>query len=191
ALAGTSAVAGPFFLALMKTTTTTKIIAAVVALLITSGAIHYCKDLQTAQPKAGAQPAALARARASQPTADVARPPAAAARPLPPALRPSVLSAEAPRTYDQAALKAAREKQEKFWQRIDQLALMGDPLKVQELLLSEYGIRLSVDEIRTLQERGQKGFRFGVVELWASNQPQEALAWAASAIAEPNVGGGD
>src|SRR5205814_3069141 len=195
-LAGTSAVASPFFLALMKTTTTTKIIAAVAALAIASGTIRYFtrKDLQTTQPKAGGQPAAaVARAGASQPTPDVARPLATAARPSSPALRPSALPPEAkvPQAYDQAALKAALEKQEKFWQRIDQLALMGDPLKVQELLLSEYGIRLSVDEIHTLQERGQKGFRFGVIELWASKQPQEALAWAASALAEPNGGGGD
>src|SRR5439155_16752941 len=100
-------------------------------------------------------------------------------------------AAKAPRAYDVAALKAAREKQEKFWQRIDQLALMGDPLKAQELLRSEYGIHLSVDELRKLQDKGPKGFRFGVIELWAARQPQEALAWAASVLAEPNGGGGD
>ena len=61
-----------------------------------------------------------------------------------------------------------------------QFALMGDPLKVQELLKSEYGIQLSVDEIRTLQSRGQKGFGLGIMQLWPANQPQEALAWAAS-----------
>jgi len=41
------------------------------------------------------------------------------------------------------------EKQMKFWQRVWQLALMTDPLKVQEIFSSEYGIRLSVDEIHT------------------------------------------
>src|SRR5207249_4182291 len=117
-----------------------------------------------------------------------------AARPSPATLRPSALSADAKaptQVYDEAALKAAREKLVKFQQRIGQLALMTDPLKVQELLFSEYGIRLSMDEIRTLQERGPKGFSFGVIELWAAKQPQEALTWAASALVEPNRVGVD
>jgi len=194
ALAGTSASGTSLFLALMKTTTTTKIIGAVAAaLLITSSTVRYFtrEDVRTAQPKTGDPPApAAARADDSQATPGTAGTPAARSRRAP---GPSPVSGEAkaPPAYDEAALKAAREKQEKFWQRIEQLALMGDPLKAQELLLSEYGIHLSVDEIRQLQEKGLKGFRFGVIELWASRQPQEALAWAASALAEPNGGGGD
>ena len=68
----------------------------------------------------------------------------------------------------------------KFQQRIGQLALMTDTLKVQEILNSEYGIQLSEDEVRTLQGCVPKIFTFRVIELWASKQPQEALAWAAS-----------
>jgi len=198
ALAGTSAVGTSIFLALMKTTTTTKIIAAAAAaLLITSGAVHYLtsEHAQNAQPHAGDQPApAVARADQSQSMSDVARTPATAARPSPATLSPSALAAGAKpptQVYDEAALKAAREKLVKFQQRIYQLALMTNPLKVQELLLSEYGIRLSVDEIRTLQERGPKGFNFGVIEFWAAKQPQEALAWAASTLSGPNNGGVD
>jgi RNA polymerase sigma factor (sigma-70 family) len=194
ALAGTSAVGASLFLALMKTTTTAKIIiAAAAALILTSGTVHYLTrtDVQTVPPKAANQPASgVARPVGSQSTSDVARTPAV---PSPPTLRSSPISekAKAPPVDDEATLKTAREKLVKFRQRIGQLALMTDPLKVQELLLSEYGIRLSVDEIRTLQERGQKGFSFGVIELWASKQPQEALAWAASALTDPNQAGVD
>ena len=77
-------------------------------------------------------------------------------------------------------------------QRMGQLALMNDPLKVQELLINEYGIRLSVEEIRTTPgSAGKKDSRFGVIELWAAKQPQEALAWAASALSDPMRGGAD
>jgi hypothetical protein len=72
------------------------------------------------------------------------------------------------------------EKLIKFHQRINQLALMTDTLKVQEILDSEYGIQLSEDEVRSLQGCVPKIFTFRVIELWASKQPQEALAWAAS-----------
>jgi hypothetical protein len=78
------------------------------------------------------------------------------------------------------------EKLMKFWQRVWQLALMTDSLKVQELFSSEYGIRLSLDEIRALQRRGLKGFSFGVIHLWGVKQPREALAWAASTFSWPN-----
>ena len=194
ALAGTSTAGSSLFLALMKTTTTKIVVGVAAALLITSGTVRYFTrvDVRNARPKAGDRTTfAVARADKSQSRPDVGRIPATpSARTLP----PSGLSAEgrvSASVYDEAALKTAREKQEKFWQRIDQLALMGDPVKVQELLRSEYGINLSVDEVRQLKERGPKGFRFGVVELWASRQPQEALAWAASTLADLNGGGAD
>ena len=191
ALAGASEAS--LFIALMKTTTTTKIVAAGAALLITWGAVRQFarKEVPSAPPTARKQAApAATKAEGSQST------PAIAGTPAPRSPRtsgpvPHSAEVKAAPVYDEAALKAARERPGKFWARIDKLALMGDPLKVQELLLSEYGIRLSVDEIRNLQERGQKGFRFGVVELWASKQPQEALAWAASALPEPNRVGAD
>ena len=78
------------------------------------------------------------------------------------------------------------EKLMKFWQRVWQLALMTDPLKVQQIFSSEYGIHLSIDEIRMLQRRGPKGFSFGVIHLWGAKQPHEALAWAASTLSWPN-----
>lgn len=191
ALAGTSVVGTSLFVALMKTTTTTKIVvAATAALLVTSGTIHYFtrEDVQTAQPKAADQPATpVARGDSLQSTPDVAGTPALVSRRTP-GSSPVSGEAKAPPTYDEAALRAAREKQQQFFQRMGQLALMGEPLKVQEILLSEYGIRLSVDEIRTLQERGPKGFNFGVIELWASRQHQEALSWAASTISPSGVG---
>jgi len=195
AVAGTCAVGIPLSLGLMKTTTSTKIIvAAAAALLITSGTVHYLsrQDAQNAQTKTGVQPTpVVATADKTQSTSEVARPSAGAPfRPSTPTLRGSPFSTEPkpPPVYDEAALRAAREKLDKFFRRMEELALVGDPLKVQELLNAEYGIRLSVDELRQLQERGQKGFTFGVMELWAAKQPQDALAWAASTMSQ--TGGG-
>jgi DUF2934 family protein len=82
------------------------------------------------------------------------------------------------------------EKLMGFHQRICQLALMTDTLKVQEILGKEYGIRLSVDETRMLRGFAPKIFTFRVIELWASRQPREALAWAAS-ISWPQFTGVD
>jgi hypothetical protein len=82
------------------------------------------------------------------------------------------------------------EKLMKFHQRICQLALMTDTLKVQEILGKEYGIYLSVDEIRILRGFAPKIFTFRVIELWVAKQPQAALAWAAS-ISWPNMIGVD
>jgi hypothetical protein len=82
------------------------------------------------------------------------------------------------------------EKLMKFHQRICQLALMTDTLKVQEVLGKEYGIHLSVDETRMLRGFAPKIFTFRVIELWVAKQPQEALAWAAS-ISWPNMIGVD
>jgi len=72
------------------------------------------------------------------------------------------------------------EKFMKFHQRLGQLALMNDTLKVQEILGKEYGIHLSLHETRMLRGFAPKIFTFRVIDLWASKQPQEALAWAAS-----------
>src|SRR5215510_13617601 len=82
------------------------------------------------------------------------------------------------------------EKFMKFHQRLGQLALMNDTLKVQEILGKEYGINLSLHETRMLRGFAPKIFTFRVIELWASKQPQEALAWAAS-ISWPQSTGGD
>lgn len=194
-LAAAAPAGGSLVLALMKTTTTTKIAVAVAAaLLITTGTVHYLtrEPAPASRPQSGMGPtSAPVRPAAASPApgATPALTPRPAARAGGPP--PGAGEARSPRKYDAATLKAAREKQEKFWKRIDQFALMGDPARVQELLLGEYGIRLSVDEVRELQARGQKGFRFGVVERWASRQPQEALAWAATALSDPGVGAGD
>jgi RNA polymerase sigma factor (sigma-70 family) len=193
AVAGTCAVGVPLTLGLMKTTSTTTIIVAVAAaLLITSGTVYYVahKDVQSDQPRAGVQPnPVIVEADKAQSRYDVARPTTAApVRRSPRTPGPSPVSTEAKTpapVYDDDTLKAAREKQQKFVERLRQLALMGDPMKVQAILLNEYGIRLSADEIRQLQQRGEKGFMFGVNELWASRQPQEALAWAASVFSGP------
>jgi hypothetical protein len=182
----------------MKTTTTTTIVVAVAAaLLITSGTLYYVahKDVQSDQPKTVTMPGpVVATADKTQSASAVVRSsaPVLAVRPASRTQGPSTVSTEAKPSpvYDEAAQKAAREKLDKLWRRLRQLALMGDPPKVQGILLSEYGIRLSVDEIRQLQQRGEKGFTMGVYELWASRQPQEALAWAASVISESG-GGGD
>jgi Protein of unknown function (DUF2934) len=82
------------------------------------------------------------------------------------------------------------EKFMKFHQRIGQLALMTDTLKIQEILGKEYGIHLSLHETRMLRGFAPKIFTFRVIELWASKQPQEALAWAAS-ISWPQFTGVD
>jgi hypothetical protein len=82
------------------------------------------------------------------------------------------------------------EKFMKFHQRLGQLALMNDTLKVQEILGKEYGIHLSLHETRMLRGFAPKIFTFRVIELWASKQPQEALAWCAS-ISWPRFTGVD
>src|SRR6266511_1351123 len=196
AIAETSAASTSLVLGLMKTTTTTKtIVPAAVALLITSGTVHYFtrKDIQTAPPKAAEQPAPAAATGTPAGANGSGSAPAIASTPetVPPqSIRPSPSSekAKTTRVYDEAALKAAREKQARFFQRMAQLALMRDPLKAQEILLNDYGIHLYGDEFRQLQERGQKGFTFGIVEHWAATQPPEALAWAASVISESGGG---
>jgi hypothetical protein len=82
------------------------------------------------------------------------------------------------------------EKFMRFHQRIGQLALMTDTLKVQEILGKEYGIHLSLHETRMLRGFAPKIFTFRVIELWASKQPREALAWCAS-ISWPRFTGAD
>ena len=132
--------------------------------------------------------AALVGCSESVASRELAAAPAGRSSPRTPSTAPVSTEAKPRPTYDEAALSAARTKLEKFWRRMGELALVGDPLKAQELLSAEFGIRLTVDEIRQLQERGQKGFTFGVIELWGAKQPQEALAWGASAISESGVG---
>jgi hypothetical protein len=77
-------------------------------------------------------------------------------------------------------MKGRFEKLMRFHHRIGQLALMTDTLKIQEILSSEYGIRLSEDEVRTLRGYAPKIFTFRVIEIWGTKQPREALAWASS-----------
>src|SRR5215470_1471960 len=84
----------------------------------------------------------------------------------------------------------ASDKLMKFHRRIGQLALMTDTMKVREILGKEYGIHLSLHEIRMLRGFAPKIFTFRVIELWVAKQPQEALAWAAS-ISWPNMTGVD
>jgi RNA polymerase sigma factor (sigma-70 family) len=185
-LSSASALAGAstpsLFLALMKTTTATKIIVgAAAALLITTGTIQYLarENAQTAPSNLGGQPASAPATTPPQVTPNMAGTSATISQPVTSGSTVSLDSKAAP-AYDAAALKAASDKQKRFFERMGQFALMGDPLKVQELLKSEYGIQLSVDEIRKLQSRGQKGFGLGIMQLWPANQPQEALAWATS-----------
>src|SRR5882724_1129521 len=192
ALAGTSAAGTSLLLALMKTTTS-KIMLGAAALLVTSGTVFYftLKDFQTPEPKVGEQPA-LARIKAerSQSTQDISGTPPmpAVLSPRKSHLLPPAVSAKT-RTYDQVALKAAVEKYQRFVERLRGLALMGDSLKVQGILSGEYGIHFSLDEIRKLQRGGEKEFIFGIGQLWASKQPQEALAWAAS-VSSGSIGPG-
>jgi len=96
--------------------------------------------------------------------------------------------AKAPPVYDEVAQGVAHEKFTKFQRRTVQLALMTDTLKAQEILGSEYGIQLSVDEIRRLQQGGPKFFNIGVIELWVAKQPWEALGWVASTLTFPQHG---
>jgi RNA polymerase sigma factor (sigma-70 family) len=186
ALAGAST--SSLFLALMKTTTATKlIVAAAAALLITTGTIRYVTrdNFQTTPPNPMDQPAAPATtASPLQTTPNVAGTPAPVSQPATRGLAVSGDS-KAASAYDAVALKAASDQQKRFFERMGQFALMGDPLKVQELLKSEFGINLSVDEVRNLQRGGQKGFTQGMMDLWPAKQPQEALAWAATAYAGP------
>lgn len=106
------------------------------------------------------------------------------------ALKAEATSAEAkdPPVYGEAAQGFAHNKFVQFQRRISQLALMNDALKAQEILGGEYGIRLSLDEILTLQQEGPKFFNHGVIELWVAKQPQEALAWVALTLTWPQWG---
>jgi RNA polymerase sigma factor (sigma-70 family) len=190
ALASSSA--SPLLLTFMKTTTTTKILAGAAALVIAFGAVHQLtqKSVQTNPTEPDQPTPAVAKSsRARGATETAATPLTRPTREIR-SVAASAASKPSP-VYDEAALKIAREKQAKFFQRMGEIFLMGDTQKARELLLSEYGINLAVEEIRQLQERGQKGFTFGVIELWASRQPREALAWAASALVDSNGGGGD
>jgi RNA polymerase sigma factor (sigma-70 family) len=185
ALSGTSGLASPFLITLMQTTTTTKIIAASAALLITVGTVRHFTRPNGSNPPAnqvltsGTAPVAVrARTIPSVPLGkEAGKPfsqPGALADPLTERQLPHVV-------YDEAALTAAQDKHEKFLQRMGELVLMGDPTRVQKILQNEYGIQLSAEEIRGLQARGEKGFTAGIVELWSTRQPQEALTWGVSA----------
>src|SRR5262245_48203724 len=112
----------------MKTTTTTKIIAAAAALLITLGTVRHLtqKEAQTAPANADDQTTGLLS------SAERVRSTSEALETLSPKTRRAVQpsrEAKPSAAYDETALKAAREKVEKFWQRMGQLALVGDPLK--------------------------------------------------------------
>lgn len=178
------ALGATFLFALMKTTTVTKVIAAAAAaLLITSGARHYFTPRETPPTRPASRPApasdrAPGTARPSSRPEKGARETLRLAAPLP-------VKDQSSGQYDEAALQSAREAQMKFFNRMGQLALMEDAMKVQEILLAEYGIRLSLEEIGQLQRGGQKGFTLGLTELWPLKQPQEALAWASSIYAGP------
>jgi uncharacterized glyoxalase superfamily protein PhnB len=92
-----------------------------------------------------------------------------------------------PQPLNKASLKSPRTNLFlNFAKSTYQLAFMDDPLKVQQHLSSNFGINLSVDEISSLKGRPPKLFNFGLIELWAAKQPQEALAWVAS-ISWPHV----
>jgi RNA polymerase sigma factor (sigma-70 family) len=193
ALAGSSAVGSSLFVSFMKATTITKVLAAAAALFIISGTVLYFARtgeprVPIAQPKASSQSlTATGVAGDSPPRPDNAE---VAGRPAPQAPRFAPTSGKPRRIYDEAALRTAREKQAKFIERLSQLALITDPQRVQDLLAQEYGIRLSETEVRRLLDTGPKGFTFGVIDLWARNQPQEALAWAVSALSDPGQRGG-
>jgi hypothetical protein len=96
--------------------------------------------------------------------------------------------AKAQLVYDEAAQGVAHNKFAEFQRRTRQLAMMTDTLKAQEVLSSEYGIQLSVDEIRMLQQGGLKFFNIGVIKLWVAKQPWEALGWVASTLTWPQWG---
>jgi RNA polymerase sigma factor (sigma-70 family) len=188
ALQGASTAGSSFLVTLMNTTTITKVIAGAAALLIVSGTVTYLtrtgdSTVPFAEPKIEPGP----KTASAKPEESRSKPEslnAESAKISPQALR-SAPSASAERTKgskgtDKDAANAAAQPEMKFMMRLSELALISDPQKVRELLAKEYGIHLSVDEIITLQKRGQKGFALGVIDLWPANQPQEALAWAAS-----------
>src|SRR5262245_7101532 len=83
-----------------------------------------------------------------------------------------------------------KEELMKFHQRIGQLALMTNTLKVQGILSKESCGLLSLHDPRMLRVFAPKIFNFRVIELWFAKQPKEALAWAAS-ISWPNMTGVD
>ena len=184
-LAGTSSTS--VFLTLMKTTTVTKIaIAAAAALLVTTGAFQYVTRERTesaGEISSNEQASAEGTAQTPRVAGRATRTSGSAGPSAVPAVAAD--NVKVPRTYDEAALKTARDIQKRFFERMAQFALMDDPLKIQALLKSEFGIDLTVEEIRKLQKGGQKGFTQGMMDLWPAKQPHEALAWAASAYTGP------
>jgi RNA polymerase sigma factor (sigma-70 family) len=191
-LANTSST--PLFFTLMNATTTTKIIGAAIALAIVTGTVrHFTRTdairVADSNPEKREVPIA---ARVEAPALNPGAAPAPAGKPSRGNRQsPEPATANDAKLLAERAFKAAREKQDRFLQRLGELALVGDPLKVQELLKNEFGITLSADEVRSLQANGPKGFSFGVVDLWASRQPREALAWAASTVTAPGRSGVD
>lgn len=190
ALEGASVVGGSLFVTLMNTTTISKVIVGATALLLISGTVHYLTktdtpSVSTAPPNAEQQ-LTLATSVADE---SRSRPESATAEAISSLqqVRPasSTKLTKGPSVQNAAAMNGAGDRERSFMMRLAQLALINDPQKVREILANEYGIKLSVDEIRLLQARGQKGFSLGIVELWPANQPQEALAWAASVYSGP------
>ena len=186
AIPAASGVSTSLFLTLMKTTTTTKIIVAASALVITIGTVRFLSRESSSQSRSE-QPSTLAAADRtgsetnSSPTGTINSTPVS-----PPVSRSS--SATKPKAspiYSEAAIKLAHEKQVKFWQRLNELFLMDDASKVQQLLADEYGIRVSLEDIRRLKDGNPKRWAEGLCQLWATRQPQDALNWAASIVSDP------
>src|SRR5262249_34709721 len=132
ALAGTSAVGNSLLITLMNGATITKIIAAAAALLIISGAVHHFTRPDIGSFPAG-QPALESNrisggGEFSQTKAENPKALASVSRERPQASGPAQVKTIA--AYDEAALKAAREKFGRFMERLGQLAIISDPLRV-------------------------------------------------------------
>ncbi|HVY69790.1 MAG TPA: sigma-70 family RNA polymerase sigma factor [Verrucomicrobiae bacterium] len=187
-LAAVGTAGAPLFATLMKTTTTLKI-AAAAALLIAAGTVYHLTHNQAHAPgREMAQALPSITPRPDRPPT----PSAPALAQITPKFAPS-LARETNTTsgFDAAAKKAAREREKKFWERIDQLFLMADTQKVQDILAGEFGIQFSLNEIGRLQSAGPKGFRSGLIDLWAQKDPRAALAFAASTLSDPVAQGWD
>lgn len=159
-------------------TNTTKALAAATTLAIASG-VAYLTTTSTFSPRAAVQPSA------EPPSREIITSAADSSTGAKAQTTPSVQTSVRP-TFDEATQETARGQLARFHKRTTDFFLMANTAQVQALLLKEFGIRVSADEIAELRKRGDKHFFYGLVDLWAARQPLDALRWAANSLRVPN-----
>ena len=186
-----SGISSAFSFTLM--TATQKLLATAAALTVLAGVTYVTTTALRPDSTEGAgllsaPPAAPPLTLASETPRHLA--PTPAQRTVPSAPSPSP-SSPTPSPFSDAAMAEARGRERHFDERIRAFFLMENTAQAQALLLSEYGIRASIQEIEALRRKGEKWFGYGIMELWAKRQPMDALRWVAGSLRTPSGAYGD